>query len=82
MPELTSQIIPLVKSLDSDINRIVKEFASYFKTRLVQAHPDDDRKPLTRAEKTKTELPLFPLPDESTETEVLAMLERELAVMS
>jgi CRISPR-associated protein Cas1 len=44
MPELASKIIPLVRSLDPDINRIVKEFASNFKTRLVQAHPDDDRK--------------------------------------
>ena len=43
MPELASQIIPLIRKLDPDINRIVKEFASNFKTRLVQAHPDDGR---------------------------------------
>jgi len=84
MPELTSRIIPLVKSLDPDINRIVKEFAGYFKTRLVQAHPDNDRKPwnATKKTQTKTELPLFPLPDEFTETETLAMPERELTAMS
>jgi CRISPR-associated protein Cas1 len=42
LPELASKIIPLVRSLDPDINRIVKEFATNFKTRMVQAHPDDD----------------------------------------
>jgi CRISPR/Cas system-associated endonuclease Cas1 len=40
MPELTSKIIPLVKSLDPDINKIVKEFAGNFKTRLVKALPE------------------------------------------
>ena len=40
MPELASKIIPLVRTLDPDINRIVKEFSSHFKTRLVKAHPE------------------------------------------
>ncbi len=39
-PRITSKIVPLVKNLAPDINRIVKRFASYFKTRLVQAHPE------------------------------------------
>ena len=84
MPELTSKIIPLVRSLDPDINRIVKEFASFFKTRLVQDHPDDDRKSrnANRKTQTKPELPSFPLPDEFTEAETLAMPEREWSAMS
>jgi hypothetical protein len=74
MPELTSQIVLLVKSLDPDINRIVKEFASYFKTRLVQARPLEARQSEKGSKKTETKTgpPLFPLPDESTETETLA----------
>jgi len=44
MPELASKIIPLVRSLDSDINRVVKEFASNFKNRRMAAPPDDYRK--------------------------------------
>ena len=44
MPELASRIIPLVRSLDSDINRVVKEFASNFKNRRIEAPPDDYRK--------------------------------------
>jgi hypothetical protein len=43
MPELASKIIPLVRSLDSDINRVVKEFASNFKNRRMEAPPDDYR---------------------------------------
>ena len=39
MPELASKIIPLVRSLDPDINRVVKEFASYFKPRRGEAPP-------------------------------------------
>jgi CRISPR/Cas system-associated endonuclease Cas1 len=41
MPELASKIVPLVRSLDSDINRVVKEFASNFKPRRVETYPDD-----------------------------------------
>jgi CRISP-associated protein Cas1 len=44
MPELASKIIPLARSLDSDINRIVKEFAGNFKNRRIEASPDDYRK--------------------------------------
>jgi CRISPR/Cas system-associated endonuclease Cas1 len=44
MPELASKIIPLVRSLDSDINRIVKEFAGNSKNRRIEASPDDYRK--------------------------------------
>ena len=44
MPELASKIIPLVRSLDSDINRIDKEFASYFKPRRVETYLDDEWK--------------------------------------
>jgi hypothetical protein len=44
MPELASKIIPLVRSLDSEINRIVKEFAGNFKNRRMEAPPDDYRK--------------------------------------
>ena len=44
MPELASKIIPLVRSLDSDINRVVKEFASNFKNRRIEASPDNKRK--------------------------------------
>ena len=47
MPELASRIIPLVRSLDSDINRVVKEFASNFKNRRMEAPPDDYRKFVT-----------------------------------
>jgi len=47
MPELASKIIPLVRSLDSDINRLVKEFASNFKNRRMEAPPDDYRKFVT-----------------------------------
>jgi CRISPR-associated protein Cas1 len=47
MPELASKIIPLVRSLDSDINRVVKEFASNFKNRRMEAPPDDYRKFVT-----------------------------------
>ena len=43
MPELASKIIPPIRTLDPDINRVVKEFAGNFKTRHVQAHPDDGR---------------------------------------
>ncbi|MGO9375813.1 MAG: hypothetical protein ACLQBD_27505 [Syntrophobacteraceae bacterium] len=45
-----------------------------------QAHPYDDLKPwsATKKMKAKTEPPLFPLPDESTETEALAMSEVEV----
>jgi hypothetical protein len=73
----------MVRSLDHDINRIVKEFGSYFKTRNLRAYPDD-RKPWKSTEKTraKTKLPPFPLPDEFTETETLAMPEREWSAMS
>jgi len=39
-PRVTSKIVPLLKSLDPDINRVVKEFSSNFKTRLVQAAPN------------------------------------------
>jgi hypothetical protein len=41
MPELASRIIPMVRSLDSDINRIVKEFASNFKPHRVETYHDD-----------------------------------------
>lgn len=41
MPELASKFIPLVRTLDPDINRVVKEFASYFKPRRVETYPDD-----------------------------------------
>jgi CRISPR/Cas system-associated endonuclease Cas1 len=41
MPELGSKIIPLVRPLDSDINRIVKEFAGNFKNRRIEAPPDN-----------------------------------------
>lgn len=46
-------------------------------------HPDNERKPwkATTKAKAKTELPLFPLPDESTETETLEMPERELTAI-
>ncbi len=44
MPELASKAIPLVRSLDSDINRIVKEFTSNFKNRCTQAPPDSYRR--------------------------------------
>jgi hypothetical protein len=83
MPELTSKIIPLIGNLEHGINRIVKEFGSYFKTRNVRAYPDD-RKPWksTKKTETKTELPLFPLPDESTETVRLEMPENEWSSMS
>jgi hypothetical protein len=51
---------------------------------LEQAHPDDDLKPWNATQKTKikTELPLFPLPDESKETETLEMAEKELTSLS
>ena len=39
MPELASKIIPLVRSLDSEINRVVKEFAGNFKNRRIEAPP-------------------------------------------
>lgn len=39
-PELASKIIPLVRSLDSDINRVVKEFTSHFKPKRVETYPD------------------------------------------
>ena len=82
-PELTSQIIPLVKSLDPDINRIVKEFASYFKTRNLRAYPED-RKPWksTKQTKAKTEPLTLPLPDEFTETETLEIPERGWSAVS
>jgi hypothetical protein len=41
MPELASRIILLVRSLDSDINRVVKEFAGNFKNRRIEAPPDN-----------------------------------------
>ncbi len=47
MPELASRIIPLVRSLDSDINSVVKEFASNFKNRRMEAPPDGYRKFVT-----------------------------------
>ena len=47
MPELAFKIIPLVRSLDSEINRVVKEFASNFKNRRMEAPPDDYRKFVT-----------------------------------
>jgi CRISPR-associated protein Cas1 len=78
MPELASKIIPLVKSLDPDINRVVKEFAEHFKTRLVHAHPVDERQSWRAIKETKikTELPLFSLPEEFDETESFAIAER------
>lgn len=47
-PELASKMIPVVRSLDSDINRVVKGFTSNFKPKRVEAFPDDDWK--SRAE--------------------------------
>ncbi len=47
MPELASQIIPLIRKLDPDINRVVKEFANNFKNRRMEAPPDDYRKVVT-----------------------------------
>jgi CRISPR/Cas system-associated endonuclease Cas1 len=44
MPELVPKIVPLVRSLDPDINRVVKEFASNFKNRRMEAPPDEYRK--------------------------------------
>lgn len=63
----------MVKSLDLDINRTVKEFARLFKTRLVQTHPVEARRALNTTKKTKakTELPLFTLPDGFEKTKTL-----------
>ena len=47
MPELASQIIPLIRKLNPDINRVVKEFANNFKNRRMEAPPDDYRKVVT-----------------------------------
>jgi CRISPR-associated protein Cas1 len=44
LPGLASRIIPLVRSLDSGINRIVKEFAGNFKNRRIEAPPDNYEK--------------------------------------
>lgn len=42
--EITSQIIPLVKGLHSDIKKVVKEFAGFFKNKMVLHKPEDFKK--------------------------------------
>jgi CRISPR-associated protein Cas1 len=41
MPELTSKIIPLIKKLDLDVKRIVKDFSRFFKIRVKQVRPHE-----------------------------------------
>jgi len=74
----------LVNSLAPDINRIVKEFGSFFKTMHVRTRHDEYPKlwNTTKKMEAKTESLPLPLLHESTETESLAMPEREWSGMS
>ena len=80
MPELAAKIIPLLGSLDLDINQIVKEYASKFKTKYIHARPEDDPKKLIAAKlktKGKKEIPALTLPDAFEEADTLSMMETE-----